>query len=387
MEIFVYITKLIVYGLLISLSGLIMVDSFVRNAIAETRIQWRESIIQTVNRSLLLAVILAIFAQVVQWAQSFGGVEQIATLLIEGSTGRTWLALLLLSAIGLFVQKLQAARLIIIVLLLLAESMNGHASSDSLIILFDFIHLATISIWVGGVIYFLVNWKDGTEQVRTFLERFTKLLWLTIAITSVSGIALTALLLPSISYLLYTNWGQLLLVKIIAILIAIWLGYTANTYIRKHQADRKSRLLKIEYMTLLVVIALAALLSTISPLPSAENALNRHQMGDELHYTVKLSPNAPGPNTFNLSLWTLKEEGEVANVQLSLYADDKPKTSARAYILQSIPIEDNIEFPGFIEQQFSLKELKLPYPTLWHATVDIVFASGQERQFSFSFEN
>ena len=387
MEIFVYITKLIVYGLLISLSGLIMVDSFVRNAIAETRIQWRESIIQTVNRSLLLAVILAIFAQVVQWAQSFGGVEQIATLLIEGSTGRTWLALLLLSAIGLFVQKLQAARLIIIVLLLLAESMNGHASSDSLIILFDFIHLATISIWVGGVIYFLVNWKDGTEQVRTFLERFTKLLWLTIAIASVSGIALTALILPSISYLLYTSWGQLLLVKIIAILIAIWLGYTANTYIRKHQADRKSRLLKIEYMTLLVVIALAALMSTISPLPSAENALNRHQMGDELHYTVKLSPNAPGPNTFSLSLWTLKEEGEVANVQLSLYADDKPKTSARAYILQSIPIEDNIEFPGFIEQQFSLKELKLPYPTLWHATVDIVFASGQERQFSFSFEN
>jgi len=140
-------------------------------------------------------------------------------------------------------------------------------------------------------------------------------------------------------------------------------------------------------MTLLVVIALAALMSTISPLPSAENALNRHQMGDELHYTVKLSPNAPGPNTFSLSLWTLKEEGEVANVQLSLYADDKPKTSARAYILQSIPIEDNIEFPGFIEQQFSLKELKLPYPTLWHATVDIVFASGQERQFSFSFEN
>ncbi|MCM3632560.1 copper resistance D family protein [Paenibacillus camelliae] len=387
MEIFVYITKLIVYGLLISLSGLIMVDSFVRNAIAETRIQWRESIIQTVNRSLLLAVILAIFAQVVQWTQSFGGVEQIATLLIEGSTGRTWLALLLLSAIGLFVQKLQAARLIIIVLLLLAESMNGHASSDSLIILFDFIHLATISIWVGGVIYFLVNWKDGTEQVRTFLERFTKLLWLTIAIASVSGIALTALILPSISYLLYTSWGQLLLVKIVAILIAIWLGYTANTYIRKHQADRKSRLLKIEYMTLLVVIALAALLSTISPLPSAENALNRHQMGDELHYTVKLSPNAPGPNTFSLSLWTLKEEGEVANVQLSLYADDKPKTSARAYILQSIPIEDNIEFPGFIEQQFSLKELKLPYPTLWHATVDIVFASGQERQFSFSFEN
>src|SRR5690606_26361834 len=291
-----------------------MVDSFVRNAIAETRIQWRESIIQTVNRSLLLAVILAIFAQVVQWAQSFGGVEQIATLLIEGSTGRTWLALLLLSAIGLFVQKLQAARLIIIVLLLLAESMNGHASSDSLIILFDFIHLATISIWVGGVIYFLVNWKDGTKQVRTFLERFTNLLWLTIAIASVSGIALTALILPSISYLLYTSWGQLLLVKIVAILIAIWLGYTANTYIRKHQADRKSRLLKIEYMTLLVVIALAALLSTISPLPSAENALNRHQMGDELHYTVKLSPNAPGPNTFSLSLWTLKEEGEVANV-------------------------------------------------------------------------
>lgn len=387
MESIVYITKLIVYGLLICLSGLILVDSFVRSVVSDSRIDWQRRIGQTFSRSLVIAIIVALFAQLIQWSQSFGGGEQLISLLVEGSTGRTWLLLLPLSVLYLFVQKLPTARLIIVALLLLAESMNGHASTSSLIILFDFVHLVTISIWIGGVIYFLVNWKDGGEHARAFLEQFTKLLWLTIALASVSGLALTATIVPSISYLLYTSWGQLLLVKVAAVLLAIWLGYKAKTFIKRNASGGKPSVLKTEFITLMIVIALAALISSLSPTPNAVNSLNYHQMGDELHYTVKLTPNAPGPNTFSLSLWTLQEEGEIANVQLSIYANDKPRTSARDFTLQPITTDDNIEFPGFNERRFGLEELKLPYPTTWRATVDIIFESGQQRQFTFTFKN
>jgi len=387
LEIILLVTKLIVYGLLICLSGLILVDSFVRSAVSESRIDWQERTIRLLSRSLVLAVIVALFAQLIQWSQSFGGGEQLITLLVEGSTGRTWLLLMLLSVLYLFVQKLQTARLIVIVLLLLAESMNGHASTSSLMILFDFVHLVTISAWVGGVIYFLVNWKDGTDHVKAFLEQFTKLIWLIIALASISGVALTASILPSVSYLLYTSWGLLLLIKIAAVLLVIWLGYRSRIFILRNHSVDKVRFLKAEFFTLMFVIALAALISTLSPTPNANNALNVHQMGDELHYTVKLTPNAPGPNVFSLSLWTLQEEGEIADVQLSIYANDKPRTSARDFILQPITTEDNIDFPGFNESRFVIDELKLPYPTTWRATVDIIFASGQQRQFSFTFEN
>lgn len=387
MEIILYLTKLAVYGLLIGLSGVILVDSFIRQAVSDARSDWQQRMIQKLGRGLVLTVILALFAQLIQWAQSFGGGEQLISLLVEGSTGRTWLILLLLSALFLFVQKLPTARLIVIVLLLLAESMNGHASTSSIIILFDFVHLVMISIWVGGVIYFLINWKDGVEHVKIFLGQFTKLLWVSIALASISGVALTASIVPSISYLLYTSWGQLLLVKIAVILLAIYLGYKAKTFIQRKDSGGKSRHLKAEFFTLMIVIALAALISALSPEPNANNALNVHQMGDELHYTVKLSPNAPGPNKFSLSLWTLLEEGEIADVQLSIYASDKPRTSARLFTLQPIATEDNIEFPGFNERRFALEELKLPYPTTWRATVDIMFTSGQQRQFTFTFDN
>lgn len=387
MDIIMYISNLLVYLLLILFSGLVLVDSFISTAVNEKQRSWHTRLLNNMNKGLVLAVLLALFLQLIQWAEQFGG-NQLTVLLLEGATGRVWLALMVISTISLFVvKKYIQARLLAALLLLLVESMNGHPATSSFLVLVDFVHLASISIWVGGIVYFILQIKEGKDAVIAFIQPFTKLLWLTIALASVSGVVLTVFILPDASYLFYTSWGQLLLIKVAAVLLALWFGYKAKTYVVANENVSRPRALLYEFATMAVVIALAAIISSISPMPSFDRAINVHQMGDELHYTVKLSPNAPGPNSLSVTLWSLKEEGEIANVQLSIVAKDKPRTSERLFELDSIELEDHIEFPGFNESRFVLENMRLPYPTKWQAEVVISFVSGQQRQFSFEFEN
>lgn len=392
-----YIVKLLVYTLLITISGYALIDSLIRPAVSQQRQGSVNKLMQQASKLLVFAVVAALFVQIISWVQQFKPeADQLIALLLEGWVGRVWLVLLLLSILfSLLAHKSPTARLLLVFAMLLAESMNGHASGDSILILFDFVHLAAVSIWIGGAICLWWNWREDKELALAFIQKFTKLLWLTIAVVSVSGLVMMLLISPSLTYLLYTGWGQLLLIKIAAVLLALWLGYKAKSFIQKHeqakqaagQGSARLRPLATELIVLMLVIAFAGGVSSLSPSPSAANALNYHQMGEELHYTVKLTPNAPGPNRLSLSLWTLEEEGEIEQVQLSLQATDKQKAVAREFQLEIAELEDFFEFPGFIETRYTLPELKLPYPSSWQATFTVSFMGGTERQFSFEFKN
>lgn len=391
-----YLVKLIMYLLLVVISGNVLVNSLIPSSVSIQRREKMDNVINQAVKALLLVIVLGIFVQIISWTQQLKPEgSQLLSLFFEGSTGRVWLALLILSILlSLLNNKNFTARLILVLGMLLAESMNGHASGNSIVILFDFVHLATVSIWVGGVMLLWWNWRESKELAISFIGKFSKLLWITIALVSVSGILMTLNILSDWSYLLYTSWGQMLLVKIAAVLLTLWLGYLAKSKIVKRNAKQSGeggattyRPVLAELTVLVIVIGLAAVVSILSPTPSGDKALNHHEMGDELHYTFKLYPNAPGPNKLSLSLWTLEEEGEVASVELALQAMDKQKALPKVVQLEAAELEDDFEFPGFHETQFTLDELKLPYPSTWQALVTITFADGGEREFNFQFEN
>lgn len=395
MDTILYFVKLLVYLLLIIISGYVLVDAFIRSAVSEySQIRVNKQLGHA-SKGLLLAIILAIFVQMISWEQQFDlEAQQLLELLWEGSTGKAWLALLLCSIIFcLIIHKSSPIRLLLVLAMLFAESINGHVSGDSLLVLFDFVHITAASIWVGGALCLWLNWREGKEQALTFVQKYTKLLWLTIAAVSISGLALLIFIVPTVSYLLYTSWGQILLLKIAAVIVALWLGYKASSSIKKHQqADAEDKRLNIrpviaELSVLVLVVAFAASISMLNPQPSAANAINHHEMGEEIHYTVKLTPNAPGPNRLSLSLWTLEEEGEVQQVSLTIQAADKKKAEARQFILEPAELEEFFEFPGFIETRYFLEELNLPYPSKWEAQFTIEFVEGDSRQFTFSFSN
>jgi copper transport protein len=398
-DILIYIVKLLVYMLLVAISGYVLVGSLISSGVS---IQRKAAIDRLMGRSvkaLLLAILIGISVQVISWTQQLQPEpSQLVTLLLEGSTGRVWLALLILSILFSMLGNKYVAfpfRLLLVFAMLLAESMNGHASGDSILILLDFVHLVAVSIWVGGVFWLWWNWRESSEQALTFIRKFTKLLWVTIVVVSLSGLLMLLLIVPSWSYLLYTSWGQLLLLKIATVLLTLWLGYKAKTFIHKHNqakheqnADVVSiRPVLTELGVLAMVIAFAAGVGMLSSSPSAANALNHHEMGEELHYTIKLTPNAPGPNQLSLSLWTLKDEGEVKEVELAIQSIDKQQAMPRVFQLETAELDDFYEFPGFNETRYTLDNLKLPYPSTWQVSFTVTFTSGSERQFSLQVEN
>jgi len=395
-DVLVYLVKLLMYLLLVVISGNVLVNSLITSSVSIQRREKMDNVINQAVKGLLLVIVLGIFVQIISWTQQLKPEsDQLISLFLEGSTGRVWLALLVLSILlTLLNNKNFTARIVLVLAMLLAESMNGHASGDSIVILFDFIHLTAVSIWVGGVIQLWWNWRESKELAISFIGKFSKLLWLTIGLVSISGILMTLNILPSWSYLLYTSWGQILLVKIAAVLITLWLGYKAKVKISA-SADENSgkngktsfRPVIAEFSVLVIVIAFATVVGLLNPEPSGDKALNHHEMGEELHFTFKLYPNAPGPNKLSLSLWTLEEEGEVDSVELALQATDKQKAMPKVVGLEAAQLDTEFEFPGFIESQFTLEELKLPYPSTWQALVTITFADGGEREFSFQFEN
>lgn len=391
MDSLIYISKMILHITLLAASGLIIANSLLG-------MKWEQALLgqlqlraQQLNKWLVIAVILAICVQSMQWINIFG-VESIQwkELLLNTSTGKGLTYLLVLAIIGVLLKKMDSLLAIIWAwLILFGEAINGHIAAidnSQVGILFDYIHLACAAVWVGGVIKLWIIWRHEKALAAEFMNKFSKILWITIALVAISGVALTILILPSGLYLLYTSWGNWLLIKIVVISLAICLGYAARIKIVKQQKNPQ-RVMWIEVILLVAIITIASLISQISPMPKMNNTVNVHTMGEELHYTVKLTPNAPGPNQLSVTLWTLEEEGKVATVDVALFAEDKPARSERVFTLVEAELEDEFGFDNFNESRFVMKDLQLPYPSKWQAKVTMMFEDGHERSFNFKFSN
>ncbi|MCR8657919.1 copper resistance D family protein [Paenibacillus endoradicis] len=391
MDTLLYISNVILYIALLATSGLIIANSLLG-------MKWEQPVLELIklrtkqlSKFLFIAVLFALCVQSMQWIEIFG-IDSIQwkEVLLNTSTGKSLTYLFVLALVGLFLKRFDSMFGIIWAwVILFGEAMNGHIAaleSSQVGTLFDYIHLFCAAIWIGGVIILWIIWRNEKSIAAKFMIRFSKILWVTLALVAISGVLLTILILPSWMYLLYTSWGKWLLIKIVVISLAIGLGYLARIKIVKHHNNPKRAMLT-EAILLVAIIMIASLISQISPMPNMNNPLNVHRMGDELHYTVKLTPNAPGPNQLSVTLWTLEEEGEVATVDVSVVAEDKPSRSERDFELVQADLEDEFAFDNFNESRFVMKDLQLPYPSNWQAKVMITFLDGHKRSFDFTFSN
>lgn len=391
MDTLLYISNVILYMALLATSGLIIANSLLGTKWEQLTLAIIQLRTKQLSKILFIAVLFTLCIQSMQWIEIFG-VDSIQwkELLLNTSTGKSLIYLFVLTLVGLFLKRFDSLISIIWAwVILFGEAMNGHIAAlenGQSGIIFDYIHLACAAIWIGGVIILWVLWRHERSIVAEFMIKFSKILWVTIALVAISGILLTILILPSWMYLLYTSWGKWLLIKIVVISLAIGLGYLARIKIVKHQ-NNPQRAMLTEAILLVAIIMIAALISQISPMPNMNNSLNVHKMGEELHYTVKLTPNAPGPNKLSVTLWTLEEEGKVATVDVLVVAEDKPARSERDFELVQADLEDEFAFDNFNESRFVMKDLQLPYPSDWQAKVKITFEDGHERSFDFMFSN
>jgi copper transport protein len=223
----------------------------------------------------------------------------------------------------------------------------GHAGQTSprgLAVAFDWLHLISGSIWVGGLMGLLVIWRSlpSAKRVAGLLvcvPRFSDTAFCSVMVLLGTGIGATVLHMPVLSALWQTSYGQAILIKAGILLAAMLLASvnllrTKPGLSRAEASEASARLLRrlVGGETVLVAAAIlvAAVLSSLAPPPPAfaEEGSALAQIGPgkvastvtRNGYTLQLlvDPNkAAAPNSFALKLTRTGKPVTGANVTLT----------------------------------------------------------------------
>jgi copper transport protein len=169
---------------------------------------------------------------------------------------------------------------------LVVPGLSGHAAQTSprgAMVLFDWLHLAAGSIWVGGLIGLLVLWGSFPVARRVaglvvYVPRFSNTAFVSVLVLIGSGIGATLVHLPTFSSLWQTSYGQALLVKIgllsAAMLLAAGnllrtrprlLAYRERPELASGAASLLRRLVAGEVLLVVSAVVAAAVLSSLPP--------------------------------------------------------------------------------------------------------------------------
>lgn len=325
----------------------------------------------SVQRTHFLALIAFVYFhyQDLLGDQGFG---ELIGLFTGTWVGRSWLIAFVLSLVGFaMLGRSKAGDAVWIVLLLAAKSVNGHAMGYEprvLTVSLDFIHLLGAAVWVGGLLLIVPAWKKNRTWIDSFLPVFSRYALISIIVLTLSGTATTLLYLPGLNYLLYSQWGKLLIAKVVFVVLVILMALGIRMAMKGRKEKDLRDMVRMDFGAMSIIVVLVGLLTFISPVPPNE-PLYWHQMGEKVHATVQITPKVPGDNRFQVDVWLPKELDKPKRVQLKLHNLDNPDIAPI-----EVPLAEHVndqEDAGFTADetygQFSYKAEGpyLPFAGLW----------------------
>ncbi len=154
-------------------------------------------------------------------------------------------------------------------------SLSGHSASDAghswLSELADWVHLGAATLWVGGLVQLVaVVWPGAPELRRTAFLRFSRLATVLVALLVAAGTYLSILRLPALDALWRTGYGEVLLVKLGLVAIALGWGAAHHFLVvprvrRDGAAGALSRSLLGESAVAMAILLAAAVLVDSKP--------------------------------------------------------------------------------------------------------------------------
>jgi copper transport protein len=125
------------------------------------------------------------------------------------------------------------------VLLMITWPLAGHAAAGTqtpLAITVDLLHLAAMAVWLGGLAVLAVSLPMAAARadLRAVLPRFSRVAFGCVVVLVASGTYQTWRDVGTLPALYRTTFGQVLLVKLAAVIGAIALGGLARLWVRRH---------------------------------------------------------------------------------------------------------------------------------------------------------
>ncbi|QMV43454.1 copper resistance CopC/CopD family protein [Cohnella cholangitidis] len=304
-------------------------------------------------------------------------------ILTDTTIGKLYIAELLLALAAPLLPSLGAgARLIWAAIALFVEAWSGHAAAFNPIaytVGLDLVHLLAASLWSGGLVLLLAIWYKERPEAGRFALVFSKWALISFLVLGVTGILSTLDFLPSLEYLKYTTWGKWLIAKAIVSLLVAITAFFIRRRLKKGDLPH-GNLLKADVGLLSAIVITVGVLTYQTPLPVNEQ-LNFHQMGTEMHVTLRVSPNTPGDNQFNLKIWLPERTGKGVpkSVQLRMLPLDKEGMGFIDVPLEAYKDEEMDAFPDYTKSTYKAQGPYLPFAGQWKAQIRVTDADDTER--------
>ncbi|MFC5648147.1 copper resistance CopC/CopD family protein [Paenibacillus solisilvae] len=383
----IYAVRVLYYASLLLAAGIMFWSVAARN-----RSDMMKEILRSYElitmRILLVGALLYVFVHAREIMSGYAGNEY-NKLFFDTSVGRGWIVLLVLALAGFVAIRLgSVVKLIWAAALLAVESWSGHAAvfkPEAATVALDYIHLAASSIWVGGFILLLLVWTRDRKEAGRFTAQFSRAALISLAVLVLSGIAMTLLFLPSLQYLLYTAWGTLLLVKTGLVLLVVVVGGLLHLRVRRGDLPTLN-LLRMDASLMALLIVVAALFTYISPLPVNE-PVTYHKMGEDMHFSLRVTPNKPGVNEFTVKVWLPDRVGAPKSVVLRLRSDDRKELGP--IDIPIVPYKDTemTTFDGYVKATYRAEGPYIPFAGRWTAEVRVMNKQDDELVERYDFRN
>jgi copper transport protein len=169
---------------------------------------------------------------------------------------------------------------------LLVPGTAGHAAQTpprALSLVFDWLHLTSGSLWIGGLIGLIVLWSALPAAQRTAglgvsVPRFSNVAFVSVVVLLGSGIGAAVIHLPTLATLWQTGYGKTIIIKA-SLLLAAMLVASVNLLRTKPALARGEnaasaavllrRLVGVEVVLVTSAVVAAAVLSSFPPPPKA----------------------------------------------------------------------------------------------------------------------
>ncbi len=334
------------------------------------------------------------------WSSAVNGV------LFQTRYGALWIArvVLALGLLGLltkFAMKREHWIAIgISLLLLLTISLGSHAAAEpqpTLPVIADWLHLLAASIWIGGLLQFVVGLRAIRQLdrvVRTHLTaqlipRFSTLALISVGTLALTGLYSAVLRVGTFDALFNTLYGRALIVKSLIALTMIGLGainllivtprirravVTRSTVSRL--PDRFRRLVTSEVLLGTTLLLSVGVFTSLPParITSSAADLTAAADVDDLHVALDIAPGRVGVNTFAVTV--------TANGQP---IDNAQKVEARFTPANGSVAPSQAQLSGQGQGEYIIKGAYLSLPDTWQVQVVVRRTDKYDAYADFTF--